>query len=276
MGVSEKQTIKGSAIPLTPEEAPHGFRELLCSKCGFIVQVPISCSDKTCRPCQRRRAGKTYHRITAGMKDVKIPRGYSWKHIVLTQRKAYTIGEGITKVIEAFRKMRADKQWKQRVKGGFYTIEAKRTIKGDAWHVHIHSLALTKRLDYNRIHGMWRKYLGYKKVHLNIEDVRFEDKNTRIAGYLCAYLTKKAQVSAEDENDYNQGMKGRRMISAFGDMHQQTVKKEKKEVEMECPHCGNVEWFETRQLDRISDNTAPERGPPEEDLAWEPAIYEAA
>jgi len=259
----------------TPEEAPHGFREVYCTKCGYAVEVPVSCHDKSCVPCQKRRGSRTFFRVNKAVQEIKVPQGYRWRHLVLARQTQGFIPEGITRLSRAFREMRKLKWWDKRVKGGFYTIEVKRSKGQKGWHIHLHIVILCKELSTGVLRIEWAKIQGVRKAYAHIKDINITDKQKNMISYIVTYLIKKAEVTPELLEEFNAGMKNRHLISPFGCMYGQLTKQTKSKVSMVCPICENDDWTDEITMVKKSRQARRVRGPTEEDsLSWTPEIYD--
>lgn len=268
-----EQILTRKAVP--PEEAPHGFRSVYCTNCGYMVEVPLTCNDKTCEPCQRRKAQQNFMKMKHQARDVKTPPGYNWKHVVLTQLVSRDIRHGAREITRKFTRMRHRKMWKEHVFGGYYTVEAKRSSRCEAWHVHIHAVVLSRKFSYSKMIALWGKVNKAKFANLHVSELHKSNKTGNILSYICGYLTKKAQIPPELEEEYKEGLKGIRLISAFGKFHAQTVghKKVNHTKTYPCPTCGCTEWVERGSMNREM-GTGGTKDPPEVLEEWNPQLLE--
>ena len=92
------------------------------------------CGVRACPVCSRARSGQVARKIADYTRHLHRPR-----HITLTMpASGGTLRSQITRLKEAFRKLRRTRLWKHTVDGGFYCVEITRKTVDHAWHPHLH------------------------------------------------------------------------------------------------------------------------------------------
>jgi len=120
---------------------------LLCTHCGDRRDVFTRCDWKCCPSCQRALAAATADRFARIAQSCVWPLFVTWTS---THRREDGV-EWFREFRKAMTKLRAQRWWKQRVKGGVCAYEVSRLnaaerrkyrIKGDdaGWHFHAHML----------------------------------------------------------------------------------------------------------------------------------------
>ena len=168
------------------------------------------CHDRFCVPCQneisRRVSGVVYDFIKA--KRVRF--------ITLTVRHHNEpLPEVLTKLTDAFGKLRARKAWTSRVTGGAAFLEVTYHER-NGWHPHLHIIAEGKFFPHHLLQKEWQEVTVDSKI-VHIAAVKDPYK---AAEYVAKYATKgwSATVFASDRavEEAMQALKGRKLLKTFG------------------------------------------------------------
>lgn len=175
---------------------------------------PGRCRDRLCPTCSAFRAGSLRGRLKKLLRSANAVR-----FITLTMAPvAKGLQACVDAVLENFRRLRADPEWKEHVNGGAWVLEAKRTRAGTHWHVHIHILADGHFWDQGCLQDAWSRAVGKE----SIADIRALHDRDGAAGYLAKYLAKgcDADTWTHDEIcEFAIDMHGRRTLGTFGTWH---------------------------------------------------------
>jgi hypothetical protein len=164
---------------------------------------------------------------------------YAYKLATFTIKTRPNPADSYRHVVEAFRRLRSRKIWKENVKGGVYVVEVKHNLTG--WHVHIHAIILARFIPQRLLSKAWQAVSGSP-----IMDIR-QAPNRGVITYLTTYLTK-TQLSSADQLIANEALFGTRLFSVFGAAYQ--INRTFKAPPFLCPVCGESDWMAERALDR--------------------------
>lgn len=130
----------------------YGLREcdLDCELNDQIVPYIHRCNLRTCQVCAKRRKNITYSRFIPFFKLYEVNRQDFFQFLTISPPNYKTFEEGFKDIRKSFNKFVRRKYIKERIKAGFYVIEAKETEKG--WNIHIHAVLYGRWLDY-RLRG---------------------------------------------------------------------------------------------------------------------------
>lgn len=253
------------------------FVTIFCHDCGVLRQVQISCGDRTCPTCREReffRLKKKYGPAMAVLDSKKLV------FITLTRRI-----DGMSlrdKVIETKKAWQALIRLKgmEAITGGFYTIEVKYSEKWHGWNVHIHSVCEVHKKARVRI---WKDRVSRRLKadvvfragqHVSIQWLRREWKRLTgdsdrvdvapvldtkggvkgVMSYILKYLNKPVEVAGKVW-EYNQALKGLRMVNAWGAWYPNSknyrfVGIDLSKEPMKCD-CGHTVWISEFEMVKL-------------------------
>ena len=265
----------------------NSFITLFCEYCGNPHKVVISCGDRTCPECRQKeyqRLKKKYFPLMSVLNSDKL--------VFFTLTRKIKPGAGsmglrrrIKETKDHFNKLIRQNVF-DCIAGGFYSIEVKWSKKGQGWNVHLHAVCeindkVTRRLwtdnrGQGKNKGRLKCDLLTGKNSLTVQKLKTAwEKLTKdsffvdmspvldkkggvngVLGYILKYLTKPAEVGGNNA-EYNAGMKGLRMISAFGSWYPTSkqyrfagILKNTKNTLM-CTDCGRVYWISEFDLNKL-------------------------
>lgn len=160
--------------------------------------------------------------------------------LTLTQRRTYTLRDGIKRLREAWTKFRhtgiGKKMW-----GGFYQIECK--PKPDGWHVHLHAIIDAPYIPKPSLYKCWAKCLGQETASVDIQRL----KNFRDAAkYATKYACKPHDVeewNPEQLAEFLISLRRRRLEGTWGTMYNVTADDYLEKIDephRKCPHCSCI------------------------------------
>mgnify|MGYP003969922153 CR=1 FL=1 len=131
---------------------PTGFNYTRTCKCtGEVIAGTWACNLRTCLPCSLKRKKKIRKSYMPLLNGVKEDRTYSLEFLTVSPENFVDLEFGLQTVRKSFSKWLRLKYVKDRLKGGIYGLEAKKSADG-SWNVHIHAIIFSRFLD-NRIRG---------------------------------------------------------------------------------------------------------------------------
>lgn len=217
----------------------HEFVTILCSHCGFELQVPVYCKNRFCSICSVHRNRLIRSKLTYFVRTWKLRDHDSFKFLTLTIKNQPDLKKMTDDLLSSFRKLRQRKFWKKHVEGGAFVIEI--TNKGKGWHVHLHMVVSGGFLPFQDLLSEWRavstgRGVYVKKIH-----------SSQVLGYLSKYLTKD-DVGDADQFMMSDVLKCKRLFQVFGKWHKPMHKCPK--VIAVCIKCEQSAWFfgNSRQL----------------------------
>jgi hypothetical protein len=172
------------------------------------------CRDRLCPTCQRIRGERLKLKLISVVRHADAP-----KFVTLTlKHRESPLASEIDRLFSAFRKLRKDRVWSGRVRGGVYVLEVKRNPKTARWHPHLHVLVDAKFIPQKQLSEAWMKATGDSDV----VDIRAIHSQEQAAGYISSYATKGDDLTkwtAGNVIEYAEAMHGRRLIHTFGNLH---------------------------------------------------------
>lgn len=210
----------------------HDFLTIYCQDCLHEHPVPVYCGDRFCPICTRQVRARTRRRLDWIIDHVPEMVGYRWYMITLSEPNCSDIREGLKSLIASFRRLRSRQYWMNKIFGGIYVIE----IKGRPgnWHPHIHAVIYSRWLYYPAMIRQWQKCS--KGTACWIDKIPTKE----VTRYITKYMSK-PDVPDAVMNGINQGLKGTRWLSPFGQCH--NIKFPQPKHKSACPECQGELFF---------------------------------
>jgi len=224
------------------DRTQHRFVTLKCVHCGFLYDVPMSCGDRLCPICNRRRYGvliNRYEKFFAGLgpgacRFVTV----TLKHNPDTDlgRQHWRLGKCVHKLIEY-----GKKHWGW--VGGVVAYQA--TNKGNGWNDHCHFIVQGGNfVEQEVLSKVWLSITGDSYV----VGIRYVLNPLDDLAYLLGYTLSVDGVWAEFKEEYNKVFKGRRLLQSWGTwFNRMAAKDDDVEQEFLCPNCGESVWVSDMQ-----------------------------
>lgn len=201
-----------------------------CSNCGEPHVTPVGCKLRICPSCRIRennRIVKKYEDIVKSLKNPKL------LTVTLKNPKKLT-SEAVTHLRNCFSRLRRRKEIKNRLWGGLYAIECKKSVHQDGWNVHIHALIDSLYIPQERLSEIWKEITGNSPV----VDIR-KVKGIKGLKEVLNYVSKEGEIQeVKDLVHYEEVMANRKQIQTFGSLYD----KDPKEFFLECRKCGSTRW----------------------------------
>ena len=171
-----------------------------------------SCRDRFCVPCSIDRS----RCLATNVLNALGKRPARFVTLTLRQTDAH-LRDVLDRLYTNFRRLRARRFWKQRVKGGCAFIEIKYSAANDAWNVHLHAIVHGRYIPKRDLSREWRKLTGDSFI----VDVRLVEDEARIGRYVVKYVSKAFNDTFLNRSAYLDtvvnSMVGRRLCLTFGD-----------------------------------------------------------
>lgn len=241
-------------------EPGHAFMKVVCQHCGETIDVPVYCGNRFCPVCSVPRRVRVRNRLEFLVANTELPPHFHFKHLTLTIPNQPDLYEMVRYIVKSFRKLRNRAFWKNYVDGGAFVLEV--TGRPNNWHVHIHTIIISRYLDWNKLLKAWIACSKGRGVWLT------DIPASAAVGYLTKYLSKPSVPDLVLEY-VNWALKGMRLFSPFGCWYalNLTYKKPKSA----CPVCGQTSWLpldlcfgnhiRTYEMDTPLPEPEPERCP---------------
>lgn len=206
-----------------PDDRKVAARLASCCSTAFIVHDPKSgrvhpwfmrCNSRLCPFCGRANTDRLARKIGKLVATMKQPR-----HIVLTFRHtADSLPKQILAIRQAFSKFRRDPDVARYITGGVYSIEIKRDLAGQYWHVHLHIIAEGAYFPQKLLCKLWRTHMSGG----DITWITAVDDSEKAAYEITKYIAKPPTAvgwSAQAIVAYARATHGTRMLQTFGTLH---------------------------------------------------------
>lgn len=173
-----------------------------------------ACRDRLCPRCQQHRGRQASTRIAALVSGWPSCR---FATLTLLHRPG-SLADELTRLHEAFRRLRKTPEWRARVNAGVWSIEVTRNPGTARWHAHVHLLYRGEFFPQKLLSELWKAATGDSMI----VDVRAVPDREQTARYIADYVSKPADVerwSQEEICEYAAAMHGRRLLHTFGNAH---------------------------------------------------------
>ena len=217
-------------------ESKHDFMTFYCLDCGNSYPVYMRCGDRCCPECRSR----DYYRIISSYKPFLASKS-ALRLITLTLkgRTGFLPENRVRRIRRSFKILIKKSYYRNRIVGGIYSIEPKKKLVG--WNIHIHILAEGSSVDVFKLSKDWHEITGDSYI----VDIRRAWSGLGGLKYIIKYLTK-APETLGCNAEYNQAMRGIRLVSPFGTWYKKIVLLEK-EPKI-CEICGGHNWVSINDL----------------------------
>lgn len=253
--------------------------------CGEFVQVAYCkrckakhfagnnrCRSRFCIDCAHRRSMIYVARMLGAIMPY-LEQGYIPHMLTLTIRDGENLSERLKFLCDSWRKMTHEdregrRKYKERMKGGFRTIEVKIGAGSGLWHPHIHALYLSPsdefEKDFNWLRRVWKRVTndnGSVEIHQvkSRNDTGILKAVCEVVKYCIAVDKETLGYMSDAREDLRRfeelyySLKGKRMFNTWGllrgikesDLEDEVsceLEDEKKLTEFICQLCGGNEY----------------------------------
>lgn len=178
-----------------------------------LVLTSNGCHDRFCVPCQTARRHALVERILVRISEAR----HQVRHVTLTLKcQPIGLAAQFDRLVASFRRLRANRFWRENVTGGAAFIELKLGKNSHDWHVHFHCLVETRWLDQAQLCKEWHRVTGDSYI-THVEPI---GDPKRRALYVTKYATKPLDStvtsSPQHLDEAVETLKGRRLFTCFG------------------------------------------------------------
>lgn len=175
---------------------------------GELRMSRDGCNLRWCPVCRPRVMCRYYKKcryLVSCMRPGKA------KFVTLTLRSTdQPLADQLTRLKQAFRRLRQMREWRNRAGFGLGTIEITWNRDRQQWHPHLHIIVDSDYIPHNLLMRMWRKASGGSYI-VHIKSLRAGQE-----GYLTKYLVKSPSIPAGKVREFAAGLAGQRQIITFG------------------------------------------------------------
>ena len=229
------QPHEGAQEPPGATKYTHAYRTFGCKNCTTVHEyVALArCGDRTCGQCRQVDYWRLYNAYAPQL--VKLGK-HGLKLVTLTQKNRESLEGCVEDLRDAWKKLRRRLPYKDTWQGGLYAVEA--VHKGRGWHVHLHVLVEGGYVSQRLLAADWQALTGDSCI----VDIREVDAIYGLK-YTLKYLKKAPTVSGHAV-EYNEVLKGTRLVQAWGSWYGEVRAKEKDEgPKLVCAVCGHSAWI---------------------------------
>jgi hypothetical protein len=222
----------------------HAYRTFGCKHCTAVhAYVALArCGDRTCTECRVKDFYRLYNAYAPQMTQLGK---HGLKLVTLTQKNRESLEGAVDDLREAWKKLRRRTPYNESWQGGLYAVEA--VNKGRGWHVHLHVLVEGGYVSQGLLARDWQELTGDSWI----VDIREVDALYGLK-YTLKYL-KKAPTISGHVDEYNEVLKGTRLVQAWGSWYGEVqVKEEEDTPKLVCAVCGHSEWMVILQQPEMS------------------------
>lgn len=205
------------------DRVDHKFRVFNLEGCRTDCSFAVSKADRTvhvltnacrlrwCPLCSKSRSRFISEAVTAWLE--KHPRP---KLLTLTLvHSADSIDCQATRIYACFREFRRRKFFRDRVRGGIWFFQIKKSANTDEWHPHLHVLLDSEYIPHGLLKASWKQITGDSEI----VDIRVIHKASMAASYVARYSARPAnlsELSLSDRLDLIDALHGRRLCGKWG------------------------------------------------------------
>lgn len=178
---------------------------------GNVKVIANACRLRWCPICAEARRMQIKHAVSDWIKTLKKP-----KFLTLTVKHAdIPLAPQIDRLYKQFRVFRTHKFLKQKVRGGVWFFQVKRSSKTQEWHPHLHVILDSDYIDKIALSTEWNLTTGDSFI----VDIRAISDPGKVADYVSRYAASPCKMSDFSEDD---GMEiatvlhGKRLCGRFG------------------------------------------------------------
>lgn len=238
-------------------ECSTEFRKVECLECGcyYAGSTTNACHDRFCPICAVKRSAERAERLV-----LQVAEALRWNKRAAVRFLTLTVAnpslgklaETLDKMQGSWRKLRRLKYFKERVLGGFKSLEITYNSKNKTWHPHFHILLIGRFVEQGWLADNWEKYTGARIVDIR-RTGSLEKQVKEVAKYITKFTDKEGNLDAVFSDvdafyELQKALSGRRVITTFGCLYKisdevkeeiETQKQEALEESRTCPCCGS-------------------------------------
>ena len=229
---------RAKALRLLSDSLPvsdHRIRRFLsCGRVAWLWRAPdadayrlrcTKCRDALCPACQQDRARfirsvvKDWLRAPVHDPDPRVRTrldAMQLKHTVLTLHcEPDDLRARISRILAAFRRLRAHKWWRSKVAGGIWFLHVKWQSDKGWYHVHLHLLVDAEFLPQHELSDHWKT----ATTDSDVVWIKRIKSLSYVANYIARYVSRPADVLGWQTTpavDAVLAMAGRRSFGTFG------------------------------------------------------------
>jgi hypothetical protein len=193
------------------------------------------CHDRLCQTCASRRA----HLIRTNLSN--HIQANEFRFITLTLRHTeQPLKQQLARLYLAFRTLRSNPRWKERVQAGIAFAEVGYNVEHDHWHPHLHIVTTGSWYAQHDLSADWLQATGDSKI----VDIRFVRDKETVTRYVSKYAVKGPAAAITDNPErfveYVLAISGRRLVVCFGAAKNWRPLAHRKLDDWQ--HEGNFEW----------------------------------
>ena len=150
------------------------------------------CKQRYCPICQWRLSRKVYHEISSVINAVNENNEYKYILMTLTVKNMDRLSEGITTVLQGFKRLFKRREVTRAFKGFIRTLEITRSDVGQ-WHPHIHCICAVNNeywtqnyISHDRLIELWQEATGAEyapNVDIRLIKGEIKDAVAEVAKY---------------------------------------------------------------------------------------------
>lgn len=181
---------------------------------GSVRVSSNACRLRWCPICSGSKAKQITFGLEKYVRSLKTP-----KFLTLTQKHSNApLKHQIDSLYKNFQKLRRAKLWKDKVKGGIWFFQIKKSKESGQWHPHLHIC-----LDAEYI---WREDLSKLWLSItltsNVIDIRAVKTPKKTAEYIARYSARPSSLSSLNQDERIEvfdSLHRRRICGCFGSAH---------------------------------------------------------
>ena len=178
---------------------------------GEVRVAANACGLRWCPMCGNARKQYIRGQIKTWLKSADSP-----KFLTLTLKHTTApLASQIEHIYRSWRTLRARKEFKARVRGGFWMFEIKKSKDNQTWHPHLHAILDATYIPHAMIRTLWLAIT----LTSEIVDIRAVTDPLRAAAYVAKYATKPASLEylkPQSREEVYKALHGRRLCGTWG------------------------------------------------------------
>jgi len=178
---------------------------------GLVRVASSNCKLRWCPLCASAKANYISRNCEAWLKSHKQP-----KMLTLTlKHSSAPLKFQIDNLYESFRKLRKSKLLKEKVAGGIWFFQLKKSKSDSLWHPHLHCLISSEYLPQQLLSKLWYKITLTSNV-VDIRSIKDNESASKEVARYCARPCKMSDLSEPDRGIVFEAFHGRRISGTWG------------------------------------------------------------
>lgn len=217
------------------------------SETGQVRVASQKCHIRWCPFCAGARQGFLTGQVASWLDPVEHPKLLT----VTLKHSTAPIAWQIKNLYQYFMKFRKRSYLKNRITGGVWFFQIKKSKNDHLWHPHIHALISGDYLEHDKLKKLWQD-ITFSSSIVDIRSVKDKDNAIRHVARYAASPGALADLDLDDACSLVSAMKGLRIVGTWGTARKISLRPEKPDDADKWLSIGK--WSTVHYLQETDDN----------------------